>query len=65
MMSMKDKTAKSSVRLSDQDQMLKKFRTLDLNVCVEDEDWIPTGKLFHKLIARGKNEHNDDYLLFT
>ena len=56
MMSMKEKIAKS---LSDQDQMFKNFRNLDLNVCIENEDWISSGRLFHKFFARGKNEHND------
>ena len=56
-MSMKEKIAKS---LSDQDQMFKNFRNLDLNVCIESEDWISAGRLFHKFFARGKNaEHND------
>ena len=40
--------------------MFKSFCDLDVHVCIEGEDWIPAGTLFHKFIARGKNEHSDD-----
>ena len=42
--------------------MFNNFRNLDVNACIEGEDWISAGRLFHKIIARGKNEHNDDDL---
>ena len=58
-MSMKEKIAKSR---SDQDWMFKIFRNLNLNACIEVEVWISAGRLFHKIIARGNNEHNDDDL---
>ena len=43
--------------------MFKNFRNLDLNLCIEGEDWISAGRLLHKIVARGKNEHNDDDLV--
>ena len=57
MMTMKEKIEKSRF---DQDLMFKNFRNLDLNVCIEGEDWISAGRLFHKIIGRGRNEHNED-----
>ena len=42
--------------------MFKSFRNLDLNACIEGEDWISAGRLCHKIIARRKNEHKDDEL---
>ena len=43
--------------------MFTNFRNLDLNACLKVRTGFPaTGRLFLKIIARGKNEHNNDDL---
>ena len=43
--------------MSDQSQPCAVSRNAE--ICIEGEDWIPAGRLFRKISARGKNEHDE------